>query len=175
MITEKDFFVKEHFVLNQRSNQFTQEPLRASWGDKEKIGLDVVRFRAGAYTFAMEARLVRAMRTTPPAEGMDFESLPIEDLIGLSNIEPQEVQLNAFPNRKWLWVTAGKTAIWVAVSEPILLDSLPVREISELPILIASRITLKGVRALAVDPKCGLVLLIDPRKIFLAPINEHSS
>ncbi len=110
-------------------------------------GLAVVRFAAGGWQFAVEVSQVRAMiRETETGESC----VSAESLIGLPP---------GSPTRRTRLVI-GPEARRVEVSEPVELASLPADCLFPLPPLVAERMTLVGIRALALTPS-GPVLVVD--------------
>ncbi|MBF0095010.1 MAG: hypothetical protein HQL34_10755, partial [Alphaproteobacteria bacterium] len=109
--------------------------------------LDSVVFQAGGFRIAAEARHVQGMR-----EGTG--EAPVENLIGLD--------LTRGAGRRILIVKvrSGTDGVEITVSEPVSLVPLPVGHIFPLPPMVAARLSLKGVRAIALDD-AGPILLID--------------
>jgi hypothetical protein len=112
---------------------------------EESATLPVVRFSAGAgVRLAMEARQVAAMLAAPEP---GTEVVTVETLLGLAPAEDG--------NRRWLRC-AGRC---LEVSEPVALASLSAAAIHPLPPLVAARLALRGVRALALEGD-GVTLLL---------------
>ena len=109
--------------------------------------LAVVRFVAGGRQFAVEAAHVRAMI---PESGPGESAISAECLIGLPPGPPAR--------RVRLVIAADSRQ--VEVSEPVELASLPADSLFALPALVAKRMTLAGVRAVALTPS-GAVLLVE--------------
>lgn len=107
----------------------------------------MVRFSAGGHAFAVEARHVRAMLTDAPDR-----SRQAEDLLGLP---PQPGP------RRWLVVEAGSTAHCLEVAEPVRLQVINASDIHLPPLLLAARLTLPALVAIAFDHQ-GPVLVVDP-------------
>ena len=105
--------------------------------------LEIVSFMAGAFQFGVDARQINGMLRDLPED-----SLAIEALLGLPLAEGVQ--------RRCLRV--GKNG--VVVSEPLDLRFLPVEKIYPLPELVAARIRIQGVRALALEAN-GATLLLD--------------
>ncbi len=111
--------------------------------------LAVVSFDAGGFRFAVEAAQVRGM--VPEGEG--GAGIAVEPLLGL----PPEAR----PPRHRLDLAGGGC---VEVSGPVGLDSLPAAAIFPLPPLVAARMALAGIRAVALMPP-GPVLVVDLRAL----------
>lgn len=105
--------------------------------------LEVVSFNAGACRFAVEARQVEALRHAAPASAVEAEAL-------------LDLPARTVAPRRYLRC-AGRE---VAVSEPVVLRSLPADRIFALPETVARRMRIKGVRAVALEAD-GATLLID--------------
>lgn len=109
--------------------------------------LDVVSFAAGGFRFAVQAHQVRSMF----AEGRpETGSVAFEDLIGLPSGPPTQ--------RKWL--TVGGKGTCIEVGEPVALESWPVSHLFPLPWPVAARISLAGIKGLAMMPS-GVILIVD--------------
>ena len=109
--------------------------------------LAIVSFSAGAYRFAVEARQIDALlEDDAPA------TMAIETLLGLPLVDAA--------TRRCLCVGECR----VTVSEPVDLHALPIDQLHPLPELVARRIGIAGVRALAIDPD-GALLLLDLRAL----------
>lgn len=107
----------------------------------------MVRFGAGGHAFAVEARHVRAMLTTAPEQARQAE-----DLLGLM----------PHPGpRRWLVMETGGIARCVEVAEPVRLQVIDAQDIHLPPPLLAARLTLPTLVAIAFDHQ-GPVLVIDP-------------
>lgn len=111
--------------------------------------LAVVRFAAGGWNFAVEAAQIRAMIPHAGDVG-DHGSVGVESLIGLP---PAESGRRAI-------LAVGPDARRVEVSEPVELASLPADSLFALPPLVAGRMTLAGVKGMALTP-AGPVLIVD--------------
>jgi len=103
--------------------------------------LAIVSFTAGAYRFSVEAQQIDALLDDTPAA-----AVAIEALLGLPLTEAAQ--------RRCLRV--GEDL--VGVSEPVELRSLPADHFYPLPELVARRIQIKGVRALALEENAALLL-----------------
>ena len=116
--------------------------------------LAIVSFAAGAYRFAVEAQQVGALLDddTPAL-------LTIESLLGLPRV--------AADQRRCLRIGECR----LGVSEPVALRALAVDQFYPLPELVARRIQLKGVRALALEEN-GALLLLDLRALLAQPIGR---
>lgn len=112
-------------------------PLPAAAG--EDLALDVVRFRCGTWSLAIEARHVRGASSAPAASA----AVAIEALLGWppAPAGPRHC-LSVRPPQ------AG-TARAVAVDGPVELLPLAAAHIHALPPLLAARCQLRGLRALA--------------------------
>ncbi len=110
--------------------------------------LEVVSFKAGAFRFAVEARQIEGMLSEMPAAAVTVESL-----LGLPLAEGAQ--------RRCLRVGVG---FCVEVSEPLALRRLPSESLYPLPELVATRIQIKVVKALALEAD-GVTLLIDLRAL----------
>jgi len=107
----------------------------------------MVRFGAGGHAFAVEAHHVRAMLTTAPEQARQAE-----DLLGLMPLPGP---------RRWLVMeTAGITRC-VEAAEPVRLQVIDAQLIHLPPPLLAARLTLPALVAIAFDRQ-GLVLVLDP-------------
>lgn len=105
----------------------------------EDLALDVVRFRCGSWSLAIEARHVRGASSAPPADA----AVAIEALLGWPPAPAGPRQcLSLRPPQ------AG-TARAVAVDGPVELLPLAAAHIHALPPLLAARCQLRGLRALA--------------------------
>lgn len=107
--------------------------------------LDVVSFYAGGYRFAAEAQQIEAMLHGVPEAMVDVDAL-----LGLPPARAA--------HRRCLRV--GEYV--VRVSEPLELLSLPIDRLYPLPEFVASRIRIKGARALALDGHAAMLLLDFP-------------
>lgn len=113
----------------------------------EADALAIVSFAAGACRFAVEARQIDAL-----LDGASPATVAVESLLGLP--------VDDVTARRCLRI--GNYS--VAVSEPLDLRSLPVDRLFPLPELVALRIEIKGVRALALEAD-GARLLVDLRAL----------
>ncbi len=104
--------------------------------------LAIVSFSAGAYRFAVEAQQIDALLDESPKA-----MVAVEDLLGLPLVDAAQ--------RRCLRV--GDALI--GVSEPVELRSLPIDQFYPLPELVARRISIEGVRALALEENLALLLL----------------
>ena len=104
--------------------------------------LAIVSFAAGAYRFSVEAQQIDALLDESP-EAM----VAVEDLLGLPLVEAAQ--------RRCLRLGEER----VGVSEPVELRSLPIDQFYPLPELVARRISIEGVRALALEENSALLLL----------------
>ncbi len=109
--------------------------------------IEVVCFTASRARFAVEASQVRTMLAADQDGG---DAVPIEGLIGLP--------VSAGELRHRLILKAGGPC--VEVSGPVSLETLAAAQIHPLPRLVAARMSLAGVRALALPPS-GPVLILD--------------
>ncbi len=107
--------------------------------------LAIVSFAAGAHRFAAEACQIDALVDEQAAT-------TIEALLGVP-------QLGA-AHRRCLRLGAQR----VAVGEPVELRALPTDQLHPLPELVARRIAIAGVRALALEAD-GALLLVDLRAL----------
>jgi hypothetical protein len=105
--------------------------------------LAIVSFAAGAHRFAVEARQIGAL-----LEDATTATVAIETLLGV----PQQV---GAAHRRGLRVGEYR----VTVGEPVELRALPVDQVHALPELVARRIGIDCVRALALEPSGALLLL----------------
>ena len=103
--------------------------------------LAIVSFTAGAYRFSVEAQQIDALLDDTPAA-----AVAIEALLGLPLTEAAQ--------RRCLRVGEDQ----VGVSEPVELRSLPADHFYPLPELVARRIQIKDVRALALEENAALLL-----------------
>ncbi|MFN3077620.1 MAG: hypothetical protein ABT940_12200 [Alphaproteobacteria bacterium] len=117
--------------------------------------MDVVRFTAGGFRFAMEARWVRSMRRADPSDASGTVS--VETLLG-------PLSPDAATARRELTVDLGGRTISLSVGDPVTLDRIVPGQVFELPTLVAARTSLRGVRGLALDEQ-GVVLLVDMRTL----------
>ena len=104
--------------------------------------LAIVSFAAGAHRFAVEARQVGAL-----LEDAATATVAIETLLGVPQV--------GAAHRRGLRVGECR----VAVGEPVELRALPIDRLHSLPELVAHRIGIAGVRALALEPSGALLLL----------------
>ena len=116
--------------------------------------LKVVSFQAGGFRFAVEAAQVKFMLAELPAEDSKPVACEAEALIGLPDGDTS--------SRRWLAVETRGVDIYIAVSEPVLLQALPATQVFPLPDMFMSRTALTGVRAFALDGQVP-VLLVDIR------------
>ena len=107
----------------------------------------MVRFSAGGHAFAVEARHVRAMLTTAPEQARQAE-----DLLGLPH--------QSGP-RRWLVLETDGVAHCVEVAEPVRLQVINAPDIHLPPPLLAARLTLPALVAIAFDHGVP-VLVLDP-------------
>lgn len=112
--------------------------------------LEVVSFTAGASRFAVEAWQIEALSHAAPAGALD--AIDAEALLGLPSVPVGQ--------RRWLRC-AGRE---LRVNEPLDLRPLPADRIFPLPELVARRLRIKGVCAVALEPG-GATLLIDLRAL----------
>ena len=118
--------------------------------------LAIVSFAAGAHRFAAEARQIDALVDVQvDAQVNDLAATTIEALLGV----PQR----GAAHRRCLRLGAQR----VAVGEPVELRALPADQLHPLPELVARRIGIAGVRALAFDAD-GALLLVDLRALLAA-------
>ncbi|WP_156876847.1 hypothetical protein [Paludibacterium yongneupense] len=108
----------------------------------------MVSFTAGGFRFAMEARHVRGMSRTTEEGDADAGRL-----IGLPEVAGE---------RRILHI--GVEGRRVAVGGPVELSALPASRIFALPPLLAARLSLRGVRALALHDD-GAVFIVDPASL----------
>ena len=110
--------------------------------------LELVLFKAGPYDFGLEASRVR---------GSGKPSTPdiptAESLLALSG-EPADSR------RKCLTIKGSGQDYELSVSAPFELCAVPIEAIHPLPIALAARCRLPGLRALALTER-GLTLLVD--------------
>lgn len=117
--------------------------------------LAIVSFSAGDYRFSVEAQQIDALLDESP-EAM----VAVEDLLGLPLVDAAQ--------RRCLRL--GEALI--SVSEPVELRSLPIDQLYPLPELVARRIGIDGVRALALEENSAL-LLLDLRALLAQRIASH--
>ena len=103
-------------------------------------GIDLVLFAAGGLTFAVESAQVRALTAVE-----DREAVKLAALLGLSSAATGD----RTRQRRLLWLShpAGEQA--VQVEEPVIHCHLSAAALYPLPPLLAARLTLPCVRALA--------------------------
>ena len=118
--------------------------------------LDVVSFVAGGSHFAVEAEQVLTQLPAGPYE----EALSAEHLLGLCAD-------NTHQRRRVLLMKCGTGDYAMTVSEPVELRSLKTSVIHPLPLLIAARNTITGIRGLAMEAD-GVTVLVD-----ISVINTH--
>ena len=115
--------------------------------------LAIVSFAAGAHRFAAEACQIDALvdaRVDVPVDNL--AATTIEALLGVP--QPDAA------HRRCLRLGAQR----VAVGEPVELRALPADQLHALPELVARRIGIAGVRALALEAD-GALLLVDLRAL----------
>jgi hypothetical protein len=118
--------------------------------------LEVVTFFAGGQRCAMEARLVRALRTL---SGEEDESCPaIDQLLGLPE------QNNACMPRQVLTIRLPESDVEFSVAAPVELRKLESAAIHPLPDLVAARTRLRGLCALVLETD-GFILMFDLHKL----------
>ena len=122
--------------------------------------LEVVSFTAGACRFAVEAWQIEALSHAAPASALD--ALDAETLLGLPSVLVGHVA-----QRRWLRCSGRE----LRVSEPLDLRPLPADRIFPLPELVARRLRIKGVCAVALEPG-GATLLIDLRALLTQANSE---
>jgi chemotaxis signal transduction protein len=115
--------------------------------------LEVVSFFADGHRFAVEAEQVR---TQLQAEKYDTAT-SVEHILGLSCDNLQNPH-----SRRILVMKCHAQDYAVAVSEPVELRSLDIGAIYPLPLLIASRSTLRGIRGLVMESG-EMTVLVDFR------------
>ncbi|MBK1648831.1 hypothetical protein [Rhabdochromatium marinum] len=118
-------------------------------------GIDLVRFCAGGLTFAVEANKVSAMRAPQ-------EPLPprLSALLQL----PRSAAEEAAPRERLLDFTHPEGTRGLLVDEPVIQCHLPASTLHPLPPLMAARLNLRCVRALACfdsPPNDTLAIVID--------------
>lgn len=128
-------------------------------GGSALADLDLVLFGAGVFRIGVEACRVRASR--PPAR-LDDAMVEIEDVLGLS---PALAGTPSGERHVVMFKGAGTDEIdrAVRVDGPVELVSLAPERIHPLPPLLAARVTLRGLRGLALDDG-GIALLVDVGK-----------
>lgn len=114
--------------------------------------LAIVSFAAGAHRFAAEACQIDALVDAPVD---DPAPTTIEALLGVP--QPDAA------HRRCLRLGAQR----VAVGDPVELRALPADQLHALPELVARRIGIAGVRALALEAD-GALLLVDLRALLAA-------
>lgn len=127
--------------------------------------IDVVLFSAGGRRFGFEASRVRSADSCQPEPA----DLVVETLLGLS---PPPLSTT----RQVLCIKMAEGDKRLVVGGPIDLVSMPVAVIHPLPILLAERTSLRGLRALAVCSETDFnksVLLIDPDCLFISECLEE--
>lgn len=109
-------------------------------GTEPATGIDLVLFAAGGCTFAVESTQVRALTAAEDGEAVDLAAL-----LGLSSAATG----TQTRQRRWLWLfhPAGEQA--VQVEEPVVHCHLSAAALYPLPPLLAARLTLPCVCALA--------------------------
>lgn len=110
--------------------------------------LDLVLFKAGPYSFGLEASKVRGSGE-PSAPDIPTA----ESLLALSGEHADRC-------RKCLTIKGSGRDYELSVSAPFELCAIPVDAIHPLPIALAARCRLPGLRALALTER-GLILLVD--------------
>ncbi|CDL00937.1 conserved protein of unknown function [Magnetospirillum gryphiswaldense MSR-1 v2] len=115
-------------------------------------GVRMVRFSAGGHAFAVEARHVRAMLTTAPEQARQAE-----DLLGLALLPGP---------RRWLVMEADGVPHCIEVAEPVRLQVIDAQDIHLPPPLLAARLTLPALIAIAFDHQ-GPVLVLDPLSLLV--------
>lgn len=109
--------------------------------------VDAVSFVAGGHRFAVEARQVRGMQAQAPSAAA---ALSIETLLGLPPGDSTR--------RKQLLI--GGKGECVEVGEPVEFEALPASNLFPLPAAVASRLSLRGIKGLAMMPS-GVILIVD--------------
>ena len=109
--------------------------------------LAIVSFGAGAYRFAVEAQQIEALLDADAPATLAIETLLDVPLVGEAH-------------RRCLRVGQCR----VTVSESVDLRALPIDQLHPLPELVARRIGIAGVRALALETD-GALLLVDLRAL----------
>lgn len=110
--------------------------------------LEVVSFGAAGFRCAVEAGQIRGM-----ADDGTAAAAAVERLLGLPPGAPAP--------RHRLELAGGGC---VEVSGPVALDALPEASVFPLPPLVAARMALAGIRAVALLP-AGAVLIVDLRAV----------
>jgi hypothetical protein len=111
--------------------------------------LEIVSFSAAGHRFAVEAAQISGMLDREPDA-----ALTVESLMGLPSVKNGQ--------RYWLRV-AGRC---VEVGGSVDLRIVPAATIYSLPELVAARLQIKGIRALAQEPG-GAILLVDLRSLLM--------
>lgn len=109
--------------------------------------LAIVSFAAGAHRFAVEARQIDAL-----VDDEASATTTIETLLGVPPVDGVRRRCLRAGDRR------------VAVGEPVELRALPVDQLHPLPELVARRIGIDCVRALALEAD-GALLLLDLRAL----------
>ncbi|MBF0214824.1 MAG: hypothetical protein HQM00_14895 [Magnetococcales bacterium] len=118
--------------------------------------LEVVLFSVGAWRVGMEAGRVRGCRwrsASDAPESADIRLMSTWMALPAAECHERPMLLET--------LDAGQSVTW-QVQGPVTLHALPVETIHPLPPLLAARTTIPGLRALALTPEEGLILLIDP-------------
>jgi len=114
------------------------------------VSLDMVSFVAAGCCFAIEAARVRSQMPSSQCA----TATAVEQLLGLvcDEIHPP-------PSRRVLMIKSSAVDFAVTVSEPVELRSLAISAIYPLPLLLAARCSLNGIRAIAMEPGRMTVLV----------------
>lgn len=120
-------------------------------------GVRMVRFAAGGHAFAVEAGHVRAMLTHAPERARQAE-----DLLGLMPLPGP---------RRWLVMETGGIASCVEVAEPVRLQVIDAQDIHLPPPLLAARLTLPALLAIAFDHGVAVLVLDPPALLASRPRN----
>ncbi|HXP97786.1 MAG TPA: hypothetical protein VN809_13815 [Telmatospirillum sp.] len=119
-------------------------------------GLDVVSFFAGGFRFAVESRHVHGMLAD-----RDADTVTVEDLIGLPlerDSTKSHPALRHPVSRKCLLIGGARDC--VEVGGPVELETLPADSLYPLPPPVKARMSLGGIKGLAMT-SAGILLIVD--------------
>jgi hypothetical protein len=121
----------------------------------DQESLDIVLFSAGGCRAGFEACLVRASRPAPSGT----TDAGIEELLGLA-------PSTGVQTRQYVQLKQADEDRQILVDSPVDLVTLPLSAIHPLPPLLAARCSLKGLRALALEPNAESVILLFSAETF---------
>jgi hypothetical protein len=116
--------------------------------------LAVVRFRIGGVTFALDAAQVSRildsnMESSSRQEAGRWRSMAEVKVSGLADIDDGVARILLL-----------KPGGYMRVCEPVELAQLPLHSLHPLPVLVAARMQIDGIKALCLSGDCLILLLV---------------